>query len=165
MVLHNIKYTCPSFAIVLVNIYRVPARLFVTGGKELLSEEGTTQGCPLSMTTYALSVVPLINKCHEGLLEAPARVTQMLFANDTAACGKKEALQQFWDLHFMDLHAYGYFPKPSKTYIVMKLECRVEIECLFEDTGVHLTGYWEGLVHKAAQCHLGAVLLNLSVYT
>ena len=55
--------------------------------------------------------------------------------------------------------AYGYFPKASKTYnIVMKPECRVEIERLFEDTGVQSTGDGEDLVHKAGQYHLGAAV-------
>ena len=61
--LHNVQYTCPPLATIAVNFYRTPSRLFVTGGMELSSEEGTTQGCPLSMALYALSVTPLINKC------------------------------------------------------------------------------------------------------
>ncbi len=42
--LHNIRYTCPPLATVLLNFYRSPSRLFVSGGMELSSEEGTTQG-------------------------------------------------------------------------------------------------------------------------
>src|SRR5579863_449931 len=60
--LHNIRFLCPQLAIALINIYRLPTRLFVTGGGELVSAEGTTQGCPLAMAMYALGVVPLINK-------------------------------------------------------------------------------------------------------
>ena len=73
--LHNIQYTCPLLATTAINFYRSPTRLFVTGGMELSSEEGTVQGCPLSMAVYALSVVPLINTCRdtasEGCLSAP----------------------------------------------------------------------------------------------
>ena len=54
--LHNIQYLCPPFATIAINFYRTPSRLFVIGGLELLSEEGTTQGCPLSMALYANSV-------------------------------------------------------------------------------------------------------------
>src|SRR5690349_14397772 len=60
--LHNIRFLCPQLAIALINIYRLPARLFVTGGGELASAEGTTQGCPLAMAMYALGVVPLIDR-------------------------------------------------------------------------------------------------------
>ena len=31
--LHNIRYICPPLATILINIYRAPSRLFVTGGK------------------------------------------------------------------------------------------------------------------------------------
>ena len=57
--LHNIRFICPALATAVINFYRTPARLFVTGGMELSSQEGTTQGCPLLMAFYALSVVPL----------------------------------------------------------------------------------------------------------
>jgi hypothetical protein len=46
--LNNIRSICPAFSTVLINIYRSPARLFVTGGFEILSREGVTQGCPLA---------------------------------------------------------------------------------------------------------------------
>ena len=45
--LHNIRILCPIIAICANNTYRQPARLFVIGGKEIVSAEGTTQGDPL----------------------------------------------------------------------------------------------------------------------
>ena len=48
--LHNIQVICPSFSTVLIRTYREPARLFITGGKELLSKEGTTQGDNLALS-------------------------------------------------------------------------------------------------------------------
>ena len=47
--LHNIQVLCPRASSILINTYRFPSRLFITGGKELLSQEGTAQGDPLSM--------------------------------------------------------------------------------------------------------------------
>ena len=38
--LHNIQYICPPFATVLINTYRMSSRLFVTGGREIASQEG-----------------------------------------------------------------------------------------------------------------------------
>ena len=40
--LHNILIKCPRAAFVLINTYRIPSRLFLTGGGELCSQEGTT---------------------------------------------------------------------------------------------------------------------------
>ena len=56
--LHNVRVLCPvTYAI---NTYRAPARLTVIGGEELLSSEGTTQGYPLAMSLYAISLQALI---------------------------------------------------------------------------------------------------------
>ena len=40
--LHNIRIVCPAVATFAINTYLVSARLFVTGGKELISAEATT---------------------------------------------------------------------------------------------------------------------------
>ena len=58
--LHNIRVLCPMIVFYAINTYREPARLFITGDKEILSAEGTKQGDPLAMALYALSVQPLI---------------------------------------------------------------------------------------------------------
>ena len=65
--LHNIKYLCPPLAIYTRNCYSMPSRLFVTGGSEISSEEGTTQGDPLAMPIYAIGIMPLLSLIkHEG---------------------------------------------------------------------------------------------------
>ena len=61
VVLHNIQYLCPNFATVLINTYRRPSRLFLVGGGEISSTEGTTQGDTLAMPFYGISTRPLIN--------------------------------------------------------------------------------------------------------
>ena len=53
--LHNVRFLCPSLATVLQNCYQAPSRLIVAGGGELSSEEGITQGNPLSMPFHTLS--------------------------------------------------------------------------------------------------------------
>ena len=59
--LNNIRVLSPLIATFVANTYRVPARLFVVGGSELKSAEGTTQGDPLAMSMYAISLQPLIS--------------------------------------------------------------------------------------------------------
>ena len=59
--LHNIQFTCPSLATTIIDIYRTPCEL-VIDDNVILSQEGTTQGDPLAMSFYALSVVPLMTR-------------------------------------------------------------------------------------------------------
>ena len=58
--LHNIRVLCPTLATYMINTYRQPARLFITGDEELISAEGTTQGDALSISLHAISLQPLI---------------------------------------------------------------------------------------------------------
>ena len=60
--LHNVRILCPTIATYATNIYREPARLFIIGGKELRSEEGTIQGGPLAKCLYAVSLQPIITR-------------------------------------------------------------------------------------------------------
>ena len=53
--LHNTRILFPSISTYAISTYREPARLFVIGGKELTSAEGTTQGDPLAMSLFALA--------------------------------------------------------------------------------------------------------------
>ena len=54
ILLSNIKIVCPEIATYIINCYIRPARLFVMGGKEITSSEGTTQGDPIAMSMYAI---------------------------------------------------------------------------------------------------------------
>ena len=41
VLLHNIQYLCPVLAIYTISCYQSPSRLFVQGGKEISSAEGS----------------------------------------------------------------------------------------------------------------------------
>ena len=58
----NVQYVCPLLKHVLINFYRSPSRIFIAGGHEILSQEGTTHRCPLAMAMYALALVPLLGR-------------------------------------------------------------------------------------------------------
>ena len=86
--LHNVRVIYPAIAIYVINAYRAPARLFVVGGKELESSEGTTQGDPLAMSLYAVSLQPLITR-----LTIASSAKQCWYANDTTGSGSLNGLQ------------------------------------------------------------------------
>ena len=56
VLLPNIQYLCPVLAIYTINCYQSHSRLFVQGGKEISSAEGTTQGV-LLLCQYMQSVL------------------------------------------------------------------------------------------------------------
>ena len=58
--LHNVRVICLSIATFAANCYNKPSRLFVFGGTELKSSEGTTQGDPFSGLIYVIAVIPMI---------------------------------------------------------------------------------------------------------
>ena len=90
--LHNIRIVCPVVATFAINTYRASARLFVTGCKELVSAEGTTQGDPLAMCLYALSLQPLISRP-----QAVSQAKQCWFADDATGCGSIQNIKVWWD--------------------------------------------------------------------
>ena len=56
----NIRIICPEIATFILNCYQRPARLFVIGGIEIQSLEGTTQDAPEAMPVYAEAIIPLM---------------------------------------------------------------------------------------------------------
>ena len=82
--LHNIQYVCPPFATILINTYRIPARLFIVGGGEIESAEGTTQGDTLAMAFYGLGTNPILQDLKK---ETPA-VSLVWLADAATGAGK-----------------------------------------------------------------------------
>ena len=80
--LHYIRVLSPAMATYVINTYRQPARLFITGGEEIISAEGTTQSDPLSITLYAISLQPLITRLHVS-----SAAKQCWFADDATGSG------------------------------------------------------------------------------
>ena len=87
--LHNIQVTCPIIATYIINTYRQHSVLFVAGGKQILSMEGTTQGDPLAMAWYSLSTGVLIDTLRAQI----PSVKQVWLADDASAAGKLGALK------------------------------------------------------------------------
>lgn len=134
VMLHNIRVLCPSVAAVVINFYRSPTSLFVHG-EELLSLEGTTQGDPLSMSIYAISVVPIIS----SLVVDHPNAQQVWFADDSAAGGALFALFQWWQSLCELGPQYGYHPNASKTWLVVKPDHLEAASTAFAGTGVQIT--------------------------
>ena len=129
--LHNIGITCPVIAFFVRNIYTVPKRLFVIGGTEIQSEEGMTQGDPLGMALYAIGTTPLLD-----LLAESNEERETAFADDITAAGKIDGLRKWWD----ELTTIGpLFPKPAKSWLIVKPELYEEAVASFNGTNLHIS--------------------------
>ena len=114
--LWNARILWPRCSRFLLNTYRGYARLFVQGSnKVLLSKEGVTQGDPLSMMMYAVALLPLIRS-----LAVSHRWIQNWYANDSSCIGEVFFVRQWFEQLLSEGPAYGYFPKPSKTVLVVQ---------------------------------------------
>ena len=91
--LHNIQYICPPFANILINTYRISSRLILNNGKEIKSQEGTTQGDNLAMSFYALGTALM-----QENLRSISDVKQVWLADDVTGAGKIAYLKKWWDL-------------------------------------------------------------------
>ena len=67
--------------------------LFVMGGKEPTSAEGTTQGDPLAMSLYAIGLQPLITRLNSSRL-----IKQFWYADDATCAGPLRELRKWWDV-------------------------------------------------------------------
>ena len=114
--LHNIKYICPPMAQYVNNCYGKPSRLIITGGKEIPSAEGKTQGDPFAKPVYAIGVVPFLSL----IKSAESRVKHAAYADDIGGAGTLLQLKSWWDnvLHYGPLIG----PNASKSWLVVKEE-------------------------------------------
>ncbi len=125
------RRTCPPIATVLINTYREPTELYVDGDT-IPSQEGITQGDPLAMTMYSLGTIPLIRQ-----LEGHCK--QIWYADDAAAIGTVEGLRKWWDMLVTEGPKYGYFPNPSKTWLILKKQVLEEANATFSNTRIRTT--------------------------
>ena len=146
VMLQNISKICPIVYIYAYNCYSVHARLFVLGGKELRSKEGTTQGDPPSMAFYALGSLPLI----WSLAESERAVSQVAYADDLTGGGKLRELRKWLDMIVERGPMFGYNAEPSKSWLIVKEEQLDEANLVFEGAGVNIT--------VKGKKHLGAVI-------
>ena len=139
--LNNIRYICPEFSTYLVNTYRSPSNLYIPGETEALqSREGTTQGDNAAMGKYSCSLMPLLANLSKEEMGIP-KPKQVWYADDAAGSGSLDALHSWWRQLVKEGPWFGYHPKPSKTWLIVKEEYKEKAEELFPDTQITCTGH------------------------
>ena len=145
--LHNIQYLCPNFSTVLINTYRNPARLFISGGGEILSMEGTTQGDSLAMQFYGISTTNIIKRLDYQI----TKIHQVWLADDATGAGTLLNLRKWWESVQLVGTKYGYHVKPSKSWLILKDPGKLhDAETLFHNSEIKIT--------TSGMRHLGAAI-------
>ena len=107
-----------------------------SGGKELASSEGTTQGDPTAMPAYGVGILPFLAMIKSG--EA-GEVKQMAYADDIGGGANLQILREWWKNIEENGPSFGYHPKASKSWLVVKEEKYDEALRVFDGTGMNLT--------------------------
>lgn len=144
--IQNIKITCPLLPMFVENCYRHEIRLFVIEGAELKSTEETTHGDPIAMALYGLSLLLLTSTLNQII----QNVKKVAYADDLTGAGKIRLLKMWWDL----LSKIGYYPKPSKSWLIVKAQCAEYAKKVFSSTSIRIT--------VNGQKHLGAVIESIN---
>ena len=129
--LFNIQIICPPFSTILINTYRAPSKLFITGGKRLLSQEGTTQGDNLAIAFYGLATIPLQNILR---INIPS-VKQVWPADDATGAGNLQPLREWLDSIVSNGTNIGYYINESKSWLIkrpQKIVGNKKIICRYE---------------------------------
>ena len=148
--LHNVSIICPPISTYVQNCYSVHSRLFIIGGGEIKSTEGTTQGDPIAMAVYAIATIPLILMIVEITCHADNTTKTAAYADDITAAGKIIQLKHWWDTLCELGPKFGYYPEARKSWLIIKEHTREHANVIFKDTNIQISS--EG------QRHLGAVI-------
>ena len=96
------------------------------------------------MPMYAISTLPLICRLTSD------DVQQVWYADNATAIGKLDVLRGWWDKLEVLGPSFGYYPNPSKTWLITKEEHLNQAIDTFKNTDIKVT--------KEGRCHLGSPL-------
>jgi len=114
----TIRHRWPSGSQFTFNCYRHAAQLVIRHsgqpGSVILSQEGVTQGDPISMVIYGVVLTPLT----ESVQEAQPDILQAWYADDSSFAGSAPAIAAAMCMILEKGPARGYYPEPSKSILI-----------------------------------------------
>ena len=97
----------------IINTYRSPSRLFICGGGEILSQEGTTQEDLLATLWYSVNTSIMI----QSLRISTPGVRQVWLADDSAGGGQIVPLHNWYNYLSQEGKKYGYLVNGPKSWL------------------------------------------------
>ena len=102
------------------------------------------------MGTYALGILPMLHSLLDFVLTSDLQTREVAFANNLTVAGKLADIKGFWDKLSTSGSKYGYFPKSTKWYLIVKKSCLKDAKTIFTGTNINITA--------DGRKHLGAVV-------
>ena len=87
---------------------------------QILSSEGTTQGNPTAMGADPLGILPLIKFQLQFINLNDMNAKEVVFSGNFSVAGSLNSIKDYWDKLTAIGPKYGYFPKPTKSYLIVK---------------------------------------------
>ena len=117
---HDLKLICPIIATYIINYYSIPLRLFIVGGGEIISNEGTRWRNSYGSTfiRYSTSTINQIPAWNYQIKKMNAK--EVVFADNFSLTGILNCINDYWDKLTATGPKYRYFPKPTKSYVIVK---------------------------------------------
>ena len=128
----------PEKATYINNCHMKPSRLFITGGREISSNEGNTQGDSIVMGMYAVGLMPLLTSV---ISNNTGNLIHVVFVDDLIGVGKIHELIDWWRnvLHYGPY--LGYYVNESKSWLIMKKEYMQIANETFRDFNIKIITY------------------------
>jgi hypothetical protein len=121
--LWTVRVLWPEAARFICNAYRGGVLVIVRGAGAttlLLCEEGTAQGCPVSMAFYAVGTLPAATALRDWSPPAPGRWEFGQYADDVGGGGTAEAAAAFFQQLQAAGPAVGLYPRDDKSWALVK---------------------------------------------
>ena len=119
-------------------------RLFISGGEEITSAEGTRQGDPGAMPIYTLESLPLLN------ITTKENKKYAAYADVISCVEKLRNILAWWSKLNTFGQKIGYFPKANKSWLIVKPGKYEAAKSIFKDTSFDIT--------NDGKRHIGAVV-------
>ena len=115
-----------------------------------MSKEGKTWGDPTAIGAYASGILPLIHFLLELISIKHLSAKEVAFADDFTVADKLTSIRDYWGKLTVLGPKHGYFPKASKSCLIVKEDKLGDTRNIFNDLNVNITTY--------GKIHLGAVI-------
>ena len=88
------------------------------------------------MPSYGVGILPFLSIINPDRRDA---VKQLAYADDIGGGSKLRKLREWWDKIVENGPSLGYYPKASKSWLVVKEDKFQEAAELFKGTGIQIT--------------------------